>query len=331
MNRKIQNSLDEGMFVEINGIDQWVTFRGSDRANPALLILSGPGAAFGSLAPFFAPWEEDFTLVQWDQPGAGATHGKNGDAGTGPLTYERIARDGIAVAEFACRHLQTSKLVVLGFSGGTIVGLLLVKQRPDLFSAYVGSGQIVDWPRQDAISYELLLERARNASDASMLADLERIGAPPYPDTATDAVKSKYAGAMTDKEKAAMAALDPSVLAAMQAPPAGATYIAPGIAYEPMFARAMAAYDAMRNEVVTFDAWKLGLEFEVPMFFLQGEDDTMTVTSEVERYAADVKAPLKRFVPLKGAGHSTHLLRDELLRLLVAHVRPVAVSDRVVS
>jgi pimeloyl-ACP methyl ester carboxylesterase len=129
---------------------------------------------------------------------------------------------------------------------------------------------------------------------------------------------------MTDREKVAMAALDPAVLAATQAPPADAKYIAPGVTCEPMFARAMAAYDAMRNELVTFNAWKQGLEFDVPMFFLQGEDDMMTVASEVERYAAEIRAPQKRFVPVKGSGHSTHLLRDELLRLLETLVRPVA-------
>ena len=82
--RGAAESIDEGTFVPINGVDQWVTIRGSALNNPVLLILAGPGAAFTRMAPFFAPWEQSFTLVQWDQPGGGATHGKNGDAGEHP-------------------------------------------------------------------------------------------------------------------------------------------------------------------------------------------------------------------------------------------------------
>ena len=304
----------EGMFVPIHGVDQWLTIRGADRSNPALLIMSGPGGAFSPWAPFFAPWETRFTLVQWDQPGAGATHERNGEAG-GPLTIDRLVHDGIAVAEYVCSHLDTRKVALLGFSGGTIVGLSMARRRPDLISAYAGNGQIVDWARQDALSYELLLEQSRRAGDTAAIAELTAIGPPPYPNTATDAIKSKYAGAMTAAERAALAALNPAELAALQAVP-----------LEEARARATVAYDALRAEIVTFDARKLGLEFGVPMFFLQGELDAFTVTSEVEAYAESIVAPHKRFVLMKGAGHAAFAMRDELLRLLDEHVRPLAVA-----
>ncbi len=114
---KRAQSIDEGVFVEINGIPQWLTFRGSDCRNPALLILSGAGAALSRMAPFFAPWEQEFTLVQWDQPGAGATQAKNGEAGTGPLTLDRITADAIAVPEFVRNISRAEKIAVLGISG----------------------------------------------------------------------------------------------------------------------------------------------------------------------------------------------------------------------
>ena len=66
-------AIDQGLFLDIDGLPQWVTLRGRDLANPALMILPGPGGAFTSWAAFFAPWETAFTLVQWDQPGGGAT------------------------------------------------------------------------------------------------------------------------------------------------------------------------------------------------------------------------------------------------------------------
>src|SRR5215470_13379846 len=65
-------------FVRIGGIDQWITIRGDDGANPVLLIMhGGPGDPQSSFPSWYAPYEHDFTVVQWDQPGAGKTYGKN--------------------------------------------------------------------------------------------------------------------------------------------------------------------------------------------------------------------------------------------------------------
>jgi pimeloyl-ACP methyl ester carboxylesterase len=302
--------LKQGAFLPVNGVDQWVTFRGASPRNPALLVLGGPGAAFSEWAPLFAPWEEHFTVVQWDQPGGGRTLARHGQ-GAGPLTLERLARDAIAVAEHACRWLGKRKLGVLGFSGGTIVGLMLAKRRPDLVSAYAGNGQFVDWARQDAASYALLLAQARRSGDAAATAELTAIGPPPYPDTATDAVKSKYAGALTAAERTALAVLDPATLALFD--PSHSAEVS---------AASMRAYDELRDDLVGFDARRLGLTFEVPMFFLQGELDAFAVTAEVEAYAESIVAPEKRFVPIEGSGHFSLVMRDELLRLLDRHVRP---------
>lgn len=318
--------IDEGLFVSIHGVEQWLALRGADPRNPALMIVPGPGAATSMWAPFFTPWEERYTLLHWDQPGAGATLAKNRDGAAGPLTIERLARDGIAVADFARRRLGAPQVALVCASGGTIVGLTMVGRRPDLFAAYVGSGQVVDWARQDALSYRLLLDRARASSDAAMLADLERIGPPPYRDTATDAVKSRYAGAFTPKEAAAVAPLFPLVGAAMQGQPA--TYLAPGLKLGEPRADATAAYDELRSEIVAFDARKLGRSFDVPMFFFQGADDMFTVTSEVRDYVAEIEAPVTKLVTIEGAGHAAFFLRDEILPLLDTHVRPVVAATR---
>ena len=40
------NGIDEATYVEIDGIEQWITIRGEDRNNPLLLFLhGGPGDA----------------------------------------------------------------------------------------------------------------------------------------------------------------------------------------------------------------------------------------------------------------------------------------------
>jgi pimeloyl-ACP methyl ester carboxylesterase len=233
-----------------------------------------------------------------------------------------LADDGVHVALFARDRLDAGKVAVLAVSAGTIVGLTMVARWPDVFSAYVGSGQIVDWARQDAVSYELLLARARDSDDGAMLADLTRIGPPPYSDAAADAVKSKYAGAPTPREAAAFAELARHMAAAQRGEPAGADYLAPGVAWPEPMPRALAAYTALRPEIVAFDAFALARDFAVPMFFVQGTDDLFTVTSEVERYAGWIKAPHVELLRIPGAGHGAALLTDELKARLVERVRP---------
>lgn len=150
--------VEEARFVNIHGVDQWVTIRGRDPSNPVLMIVGGAGAALSSMAGFFAPWEERFTLVQWDQPFAGRTYEKNGPE---PLSFARLARDGAAVAEYALATLGAKTLAVLGISLGSATGLRMVRDRPDLISAYVGCGQVVHWARQEALAYQMLVARAQ--------------------------------------------------------------------------------------------------------------------------------------------------------------------------
>lgn len=282
--------------LQINGALQAVTMAGR---GPPLLILSGPGVAFSRTPKLFAPWEDVFTVVHWDQPGAALS--------AGPVSLKRLVADGLSVAEAVCDRLGVAKVAMLGISGGSVAGLSMAAARPDLISVYAGTGQFVDWERQDALSYRLVLARARKAGDAAAVAELEEIGPPPYGDAATDAIKSKHAGALTPAEQAVFA--DPNVMT----PPAGAPVV-------DQRALAMAAYAAVRDDLMAFKARDLGA-IATPVVFLQGTADVYSVSSEVEAYAREIGAT---YVPVEGGGHSAMFMVGEMLARLVAHVRPLA-------
>src|SRR5262245_55171799 len=93
----------ERRYVRIGGIDQWITIRGKRRDNPILLVLhGGPGYAWSPFADqvFGADWTEHFTVVQWDQRGAGRTFSKTGPSIASTMTVERMVQDGIEVTQF---------------------------------------------------------------------------------------------------------------------------------------------------------------------------------------------------------------------------------------
>jgi pimeloyl-ACP methyl ester carboxylesterase len=72
------NGIDERRHVWIGGVQQWITIRGQNRDNPAVLVLhGGPGAHVSALPAHFIPWERDFIVIQWDQRGAGKSYYPN--------------------------------------------------------------------------------------------------------------------------------------------------------------------------------------------------------------------------------------------------------------
>ncbi len=310
-------AIHDGWFETIGGAPQWLTLRGRRRDNPALMILPGPGAAFSRMAPLFSPWEARLTLAQWDQPGGGATWAARDPADGRPLTLERLIRDGLEAAAALSRRLDGRRIALLALSGGSVVGLMMVRRRPELFSAFVGCGQFVHWARQEAASWDLVLARAQTAGDAAAIAELEDLGPPPWPDVRADEVKSRYAGALTPAEATAFAAVDPAVLAAVERPPLRASWAPGGLALPEPRAQGLRAYAELRAELQAFDAYSLGPRFEIPMLFLQGADDAYAVTAEVEAYANFIEAPLVRFDPIPGGGHSPWMMREDFLTRLV--------------
>jgi len=175
-------SLDEKGFVRIGGIDQWVTIKGDRCDNPVILFLhGGPG---NPLSPFadaiYGAWTRDFTLVQWDQRGSGMTHGLSPPAETDGLTVAGMTTDGIAVATYLVQHLGARKVILMGSSWGSILGVNMARTRPDLFHAYVGTSQIVSYRDNQATTYARLLDLARAAGDQETAGRLEALGPPPW-------------------------------------------------------------------------------------------------------------------------------------------------------
>jgi pimeloyl-ACP methyl ester carboxylesterase len=168
--------IEEAAFVEIGGIEQWVTIRGDDDSSPVLLLLhGGPGDVQSPFVSTYAPYEKDFVLVQWDQRGAGRTFARSGAA---DLTLERLIADGIELSEWLHERFPGRKLILFGHSWGSIIATGIAQQRPDLFGAYVGTGQASTWDDTVRFQFAFLEQRYRDDGNTSGLAALEAIGNP---------------------------------------------------------------------------------------------------------------------------------------------------------
>ena len=182
--RKIvsERGVDDLRAIPINGTMQWISVRGRDARNPILLFLhGGPGSpTMPADYTFQTPWEDYFTVVQWDQRGTGKTYVANDPKVVAPtMTVQQMTSD----AEEVVRYLQTTykkrKIVLLGHSWGTVLGVALAQKHPEWFYAYVGVGQLIDTKQNEVDGYIFALESARASHNAEAIKELEALA--PYP------------------------------------------------------------------------------------------------------------------------------------------------------
>ena len=312
------NRIDESKYVMIGGIEQWISIRGEDRANPVLLFLhGGPGDATNPWAyAVFRPWLKKFTIVQWDQRGAGRTLGKNGRSLGPTITVDRMVRDGIELSELLRTTLKQDKLILVGHSWGSRIGVLMAKARPDLFHAYVGTGQLgADPAKTDSASYDALLKKAQTIGDQSAIRELKEVGHPPWTDGRGFAVQHKWSN-MFEKADVFL----PSTLAlALSAPGYSLRDVNDWLEGQILSAERLVPQErAIRTE-------SLGGEFRVPVFVIQGAEDLTTPTSLARDFERSIRAPRKAFVTIEGGGHFAVFMKsDAFLGALVRLVYPLA-------
>jgi pimeloyl-ACP methyl ester carboxylesterase len=318
------SGIDEAMFVPIGGIEQWMTIRGRDRGNPVLLILhGGPGGTTSLFALNTLDWEASFTIVQWDQRGAGKTFGRSGRIGE-DVTIEQMAQDGLEVAEYVRQHLHKSRIILLGVSWGSILGVHMAKLRPDLFYAYVGTGQVVNERDNNTLAYTQILAEAGRRHDVRALRELEAIGPPPWDKVNKMGVRSRWAQAYE-----AGAPSTPAILAAGLLAPRTTLSDFRDWGNGFLTSQEHFLHDDMSGPFMNVDLPALGTDFAVSVFVFQGAEDNITPASLAGKYVESISAPQKQFVLLPGAGHLAMTTKsEEFLKLLVERVRPLAVQDQ---
>jgi len=312
------NGIDESSFVPIGAIEQWVTIRGQDRANPVLLFLhGGPGDVTTPWAfAFFAPWEEHFTVVQWDQRGAGRTLKRNGPGIAPTLTLDRMAQDGIELSEYLRKHLGKDKIILVAHSFGSVIGLQIVRTRPDLFYAYVGTGQVATEINNYVVAYDALLKQARAIGNQRAIDELSKVGPPPYSSGEGYGVQRKWSNAFEGADR-----FLPSTL--------GLALVAPGYSVQDINDSTegqVFSAERLVPQTKSIGPKELGLKFSVPVFFFQGDEDFTSPTALARDYLEAIQAPRKEFVPIQGAGHFAIFMHsDQFLEELLRRVRPLAV------
>jgi pimeloyl-ACP methyl ester carboxylesterase len=292
--------IDEKGWVRIGGIEQWVRIKGSSCANPiVLLVHGGPGNPTTPWADnVYKAWEKDFTIVQWDQRGAGMTFSRNPMKDEDPLVVEQLRDDGVEVARYAAKRLGKHKVILMGGSWSSFLGVTMAKSSPAMFCGYVSSSQVVGNAGSERRSYDATLALARAAGDADSMSKLTSIGPPPWTDPRNPGivrrVMRKYEALSTEPAPKAWWTLSPEY--------ATAKYDADYTAGEDY---SWLQFVGRKGDGIAskIDLYKLGPKFDMPFYMVQGEQDLLTMPEPSRRYFDFIQAPRKEFVLVPRAGH----------------------------
>jgi pimeloyl-ACP methyl ester carboxylesterase len=322
------NGIDEAMAVEIGGIRQWITIRGRDRANPILLVIHGGPAAPDLPESYLYErgWEDYFTVVQWDQRGAGKTYELNDPRAIEPtLTPDRMVQDAEELTDYLRKTYGREKIFVFGHSWGTYLGLRLAQQRPEWLYAYVGAGQMIDFAAQERAGYAWVLDKAKADGNAPAVKELEAIA--PYPEadgrTPIDKINverkwSVHYGGLTYGRSSYDVWED-------------AEKISPD--YSEMDFKAIDQGSTLSFPHLFPQLTKINLtqvaHFGCPIIIFAGRYDYTTANAPVRRWFDTIDAPGKRWVWFENSAHMMYL--EEPGRALVSLVQdalPLASKER---
>jgi pimeloyl-ACP methyl ester carboxylesterase len=311
----LAGSIAESGYRRLGGLDQWVMIRGESVANPALILLhGGPGLSETGLFRYFnAPLERSFTVVYWDQRGAGKSFPR--DIPRPSMTVEQVIFDLNDLVDAACRRLGKTKVAIFGHSWGSALGVLYAARFPEKVAAYVGSGQIGDWAAGESGSYEFALAEAQRRGNRRAARKLRAIGPPPHTGEQVFAERAwvtRLEGGMRPK---ALWKMGRAVLASHES----------SIFELPRTMRAFRfTLDAMWAEVSRLNLIELVPALQMPVFLFLGRQDHFVPPAASLAYLDALTAPSKRLLWFEQSGHEPFV--DEPARFnasMVELVRPV--------
>src|SRR5262249_8197486 len=235
---------------------------------------------------------------------------RSGDA---DWTFDQFIVDGIELVEHLRQRLGQDRVVLVAHSQGTVVGIGMIRRRPDLFHTYVGIGQLWQMERNESMVYERRRAKGRAEGRRRGAEGLVRLGRPPYPDRATWIRRLRYA-----------TAVDPEWRAWQKVAIARVLFM-PGFSLRDIlgwFTDIMVFPQHLYEETMSVTPETLGTHFEVRVQPLTGAQESYAIAELAQKYVESIEAPAKAYIPLERLGHlAPFLAPDQILDELTTLMR----------
>lgn len=300
------NGIDEKIFVPINGQNQYIFIRGKDVNNPVILNLhGGPASPDGFFTYEFAKEISDnYTFVSWDQRGCGRTYYEN--KGTDPdnktATFKQAIKDVDELVSYLCRRFNKDKVIIMGHSYGTLLGVSYVYAYPEKVEKYIGIGQTVSIMDTQTKNYNEIInsmEQGDKNADKFTKAYNE------LKDNLTIDNLSRF-------QRLTLSYFSANISDLKQKNQLKLIFSSPDLSLKDIrwflgmlrlkkhFARNKKLLDYTLHSSI----YDVGNSFLVPMCFISGEYDKHCSVALLKEYYEHISAPSKKLVIMKKCGHS---------------------------
>lgn len=300
---KTENGISELMKVDVNGASLEVMIRGNDKGNPVLLFVHGGPCC--SEIPYVRKYqknlEKSFTIVHYDQRGSGKSYEFGKDYSE--VTANTHVDDLIALTEYIKEYLEKEQVILAGHSYGTYIATMAASQRPDLYQAYIGIGQMSNTTEGELNSLKKCIaeaETAGNEKDAEYLKGLETVISKGEFITPRKYIR-KYGFAArqiddnADYLKAFLFGTEYNLLDAVR-------FYTASIKYQ----------DTLIGEASSNPITDMVTEINIPVYFVMGKYDGMTSPEVAERYLYSIEGEgTKEFILFEESAHYPQFEEEE--------------------
>jgi proline iminopeptidase len=317
--RPVPGSIAELTTVRLGGKEQAILIRAQSQDSPVLLYLSGgPGQSdLGWSRVYFSELTRDFVVVGWDQRGAGKSYAALDPTDT--WTLEQAVSDTVELTNLLRARFGEAKIYLMGESWGTVLGVLAVQRHPELYHAWIGSGQMVSPHETDRRIYHDLLAYADQTGDPALRAQMEAYGEPPYADLYAygvvmghyDALYRPYTPPLAYLERGEAAGMGPLRNMADEYTLVEKVNVVRGL---------LDMFSVLYPQLAGVDFRRDVPRLAVPVYVLDGEAELAARRDLMLEWYTQLEAPIKRRYGFPDAAHAVAFEEFEALERILSEV-----------
>jgi len=319
----LPGSLSVKISVTINGVEQGMFIKSKDcKRNPVLLFVhGGPGMPEYWLTEFYPESrriEDYFTVVWWEQRGAGLSYNHN-TCTKDSMTAQQFVSDTLAITNYLRDRFAKDKIYMLAHSWGSYIGIQAAAQEPDLYHAYIGMGQLVHQIESEKLAYAYALEAYQEIGNQKMVRRLQ--AAPPttvpLPDSYM-ALRDEYMHGIGIGTTRKMRSVIRGIFLPSWRFRGGYTFREKVNLWRgKIFSQSTSLWDEMLVTDLTLQIPSL----PIPVYFLHGKYDYTCAYPLAKGFFDKIRAPIKGFYTFQHSAHSPIFEEsDRMLEILLKNV-----------
>lgn len=315
----VEGSIAELRQVTLNGRKEWISIRGYNKNKPILLFLAGGpgGSQMAAVRHDLAELEKHFVVVNWDQPGSGKSYSSVTKEELVPDIY---VEDGYELTKYLCEEFNQEKIYLVGESWGSALGIFMVDKSPELYYAFIGTGQMVDFAQTEVLDYQKALEIAQEYKDEEKIMKLQANGIPPYIGDNITWKSAEYLTYLSD-----YMSQNPDIQNGGYNTFRDLFSSEYGILDKINYLRGVAVtFSHVYQQLYNIDLRTDYPKIDVPVYFFLGRHDINAPTELAEDYFDLLEAPEKKIVWFEHSGHNPWINEsDAFVGELVAVTNPL--------